>query len=136
MQKSTIGGILSIIAGAIGVVGGLILLMVTFMVPSIFTDESIYYGSGVSEDQMVTMLAVIYGVMALFVLVAAVLGIVGGIFAVQRKCWGWALTGAIAGCITFLPLGIASIVLVAIGKPEFTRIDPAYPQQPVINGSV
>ncbi len=136
MQKSTVGGILSIIAGAIGVVVGLMLLMVTFMVSSIFTDESIFYGSGVSEEQMVIMLAVIYGGMALIALVAAVLGIVGGIFAIQRKRWGWALAGAIAGCITFLPLGIASIVLVAMGKQEFDRIEPAYPPQPVINNPV
>jgi hypothetical protein len=136
VQKSTIGGILSIIAGAIGVVAGLILLMVTFMVSSVFADGSIYYGSGMSEEQMITMLSVIYGGMAFLALVGGVLGIVGGIFSVQRKRWGWALTGAIAGCITFLPLGIASVVLVAIGKSEFNKIEPAYPPQPVVNNPV
>ncbi len=136
MQKSTIGGILSIVAGAIGVVAGLMLLMVTFMVSSIFSDGSIYYSSSMSEEQMITMLAVIYGGLAFLALAGGVLGIVGGIFAVQRKRWGWALAGAIAGCLTFLPLGIASVVLVAMGKPEFAGIEPACPAQPVTNNPV
>jgi len=45
--------------------------------------------------------------------------LVGGIYALQRKMWGWALAGSILAIIAFLPLGIAATVLVAQSKNEF-----------------
>jgi hypothetical protein len=48
-----------------------------------------------------------------------VLALVGGIFAVQRKMWGWALAGSIATALMSNVLGVVSIVLVAVSKPEF-----------------
>jgi len=47
------------------------------------------------------------------------LAIVGGIFAIQRKRFGLALTGAIAALLPFSLLGLASIILLAISKEEF-----------------
>ena len=47
------------------------------------------------------------------------LAIVGGIFAVQRRRFGLALTGAIAALLPFSLLGLASIILLAISKEEF-----------------
>ncbi len=49
----------------------------------------------------------------------AIVALVGGIFAVQRKAWGWALAGSIATALMSNLLGVASIVLVAVSKPEF-----------------
>ena len=57
--------------------------------------------------------------MAIPTLIIAILALVGGIFAVQRKQWGWSLAGSIAAIIVFLPLGIASTVLAAQSKNEF-----------------
>jgi hypothetical protein len=48
------------------------------------------------------------------------LAIAGGIFAIQRKRWGWALAGSIAAAINPLPLGIVAIVLVILSKNEFS----------------
>jgi hypothetical protein len=48
-----------------------------------------------------------------------VLAVVGGIFAMQRRRWGWALVGSMAAAVIFHVLGIASIVLVAVSKNEF-----------------
>ena len=56
---------------------------------------------------------------AIFTLILGILVLIGGIFAVQRKQWGWALTGSIAAILTFLPLGIATTVLVAVSRDEF-----------------
>ena len=53
----------------------------------------------------------------LVILVA--LAIIGGIFAIQRKHFGLALTGAIAALLPFSLLGLASIILLAISKEEF-----------------
>ena len=52
----------------------------------------------------------------------AVLGIIGGVYALQRKYWGLALAGAIAGSISFFPCGIVAIIFTAMAKPEFDAI--------------
>ena len=49
----------------------------------------------------------------------AVVALVGGIFAVQRRMWGWALAGSIATTLMSNLLGVISIVLVALSKGEF-----------------
>ena len=62
---------------------------------------------------------------ALFLMaVAAILGIlaiVGGICALRRKRWGWALAGAVGGVLPFFPLGIASTILTIMARDEFER---------------
>jgi hypothetical protein len=121
MQKATIGGILSIVAGAFGLLGGLILLVITLFFSSVFNDPSMFGNFTGNDQQVLNMIAVIYGVMGVFLLLIGVLGVVGGIFGIQRKHWGWALAGAIAGCFSFLPAGVAAVILIAMGKPEFDQ---------------
>jgi hypothetical protein len=53
----------------------------------------------------------------LIILVA--LAILGGVYAIRRKRFGLALTGAIAALLPFSLLGLASIILLAISKEEF-----------------
>lgn len=48
-----------------------------------------------------------------------VLAIVGGIFCLQRKRWGWALAGSIIAILPFSILGLVAVILVAISKDEF-----------------
>ena len=52
------------------------------------------------------------------IIITAVI-LVGGIYARKGKQWGWALAGSILAIFAFLPLGIASTVLVAQSKYEF-----------------
>ena len=47
------------------------------------------------------------------------LALVGGIFSLQRKRWGLALTGAIVAILPFSLLGIAATILVTLSKNEF-----------------
>ena len=130
MQKSTVGGILSIVAGALGLVGGLILLMVTLFMSSAFNDPAIFGDFSTTDGQFLTIFSVIYGVAGVFGIIVGALGIVGGIFSIQRKRWGWALAGAIAGCLSFLPLGVGAVVLVAMGKSEFNQSTTSIASQP------
>jgi len=133
VQKSTVGGILSIVAGALGLVGGLILLMVTLFMSSAFNDTAIFGDFSATNGQFLTIFSIIYGVAGVFCLIVGVLGIVGGIFSLQRKRWGWALAGAIAGCLSFLPLGVGAVVLVAMGRSEFSQNAPGVTPQPSVN---
>jgi len=52
-------------------------------------------------------------------IIIASLAIIGGIFAIQRRKWRWALAGSIAAAISPIPLGIAAIILLAVSKNEF-----------------
>ncbi|MFC1988479.1 hypothetical protein ACFLVJ_01430 [Chloroflexota bacterium] len=49
----------------------------------------------------------------------AVLALVGGIFALQRKRWGLALAGAIVAILPFSLLGMAALILIILSKNEF-----------------
>ena len=53
------------------------------------------------------------------ILVLGVVAVLGGVYATQRRMWGWALAGSIATALVSNVLGVASIVLVAVSKGEF-----------------
>lgn len=48
-----------------------------------------------------------------------VLAIIGGIFALTRKMWTFALIGSIAALFCAAPFGIAAIIFTALSKSEF-----------------
>ncbi len=54
-------------------------------------------------------------------LLIGILAIIGGVFALQRRNWGWVLTGSIASTLVSHLFGIAAIVLTALSKNEFER---------------
>ena len=56
---------------------------------------------------------------AIISIIITAITLVGGIYALQRKMWGWALAGSILAIIAFLPLGIAATILAAQSKDEF-----------------
>jgi len=92
--KPTVAGILDIIAGIIGVIGGLDL--VTFPLWE--------------EDVAIGVVFFAFGVIAT----------IGGLCALRRRAWGLALTGAIFALWPgFLILGILAIVWTAQSKGEF-----------------
>lgn len=62
-------------------------------------------------------------------IVLSIIAIVGGIFAIRRRAWGFALAAAICAFIVgfgrfpftvpAIPLGVAAIVFTALGKGQF-----------------
>ncbi|MCD6452803.1 MAG: hypothetical protein J7K77_00685 [Dehalococcoidales bacterium] len=48
-----------------------------------------------------------------------VVALIGGIFTLKRKIWGLSLAGAICATFCMLPLGVLSIIFVAMGRKEF-----------------
>jgi hypothetical protein len=50
-----------------------------------------------------------------------VISIIGGIYSLQRKMWGWALAGSITTFLASNVLGIFSIILTAISRNEFAN---------------
>lgn len=52
-------------------------------------------------------------------LALGIIALIGGIVALRRRAWGFALTGAICALFPIVPLGVLAIIFVSIGKKEF-----------------
>jgi hypothetical protein len=117
-NNSQIGGILSIISGAIGVLGAIVLLFFTTLFGAIFTDP--YFGIS-DGTEVLPLIAAVYGAIGVVLLIFSVVAIIGGVYALKKRLWGMALAGAICGLLSFWPTGIAAIILISIGKNEFNK---------------
>jgi hypothetical protein len=106
-RRPVIGGILTLLSAALAIFGAM-----NYAVGYI---DSPGFGKG---DIPPFVPSIIFGV-PLMSIVIGVLALAGGILAMRRKRWKWALAGAIAGALSLLPLGIAAIVLIAISREEF-----------------
>lgn len=103
--KPTTAGILSIIAGVIQTISGIVVAVV---------------GGTIAGLPTVPIMSQIFGIIAIPIIILGIVAIVGGIYALKRKVWGLALAGCI--CSLFCPgfiLGILAIIFVAMGKGEF-----------------
>jgi hypothetical protein len=122
------GGILSIIAGAFGVLGGLFGFILIAAVMLIMPDNfSGFYDRAAMPERFLTLLAVFYIVMGIFHALVGVLAIIGGVFALKQKHWAWALAGAIVGNLLFPLCGIPAVIFVSLGRQEFGKAVPVPP---------
>ena len=133
MNKSKIAGILSIVSGGLGIGTALIyVIMVVFSslvmrMPGFMPDTP---GPGdYTGGIMFTMMIIVYSIFAAVFIIAGVLAIIGGVFALKREKWGLALTGSIASIIAFMACGIASIIFIIMGKEEFQSADSSITSQ-------
>lgn len=105
---STVAGILSIIAGVIGLgLGGCAAVAGAL-------------GGGIFAMLGLGNLGGIFAGLMVIPLILAIVAIVGGIYALKRTKWGLALAGSICAIISYgFVLGIAATVFVILGKKEF-----------------
>ncbi len=109
-KKPTVAGIFNIITGALGILGAV----------STFVGFGVVTGAlGIPTGPIPGFVPGIVLGTGIFTLIIAVLALIGGIFAVQRKRWGWALAGSIAAIFVFFFLGVPAVILAAISKNEF-----------------
>ncbi|MAF85922.1 MAG: hypothetical protein CL875_05545 [Dehalococcoidales bacterium] len=111
--KPTTAGILSIVAGALSLIKGII---VTSLGAACIGPWTGYMGkTGMTEG--------CFGAIGIPLIVIGIVSVIGGIYAIRRRLWGLALAGAI--CALFPPpvivLGILSIIFLAISKKEFAQ---------------
>ncbi len=110
-KKPTVAGVFNIITGALGIIGAIGMFIGFYIVIG---------GWGIPGLEAIP--GFVPGIIlwaAVPSLLIAVLALVGGIFAVQRKQWRWALAGSIAAIFSLIILGIPAVILVAISKNEF-----------------
>jgi len=136
--KPTTAGIMTVIAGAIGIGRGVFVLVLGGILGKVgalteeFSDlinqwvgmimpgmtdfpEFLTKVIGMSS----TLLIVIGAIMLAFGIVA----LVGGIQALRRRRWGLALAGAILSLPCAIVLGILSIIFVSLGRDEFASAE-------------
>ncbi len=122
-SNAKVGGILSIISGAFSVFW-LACILLMFLV---MTNESLYPDITEMSADFSRIMLIFYSIFGGFFVILGILAIIGGIFALRRKIWGLALTGAIAGTFVFFPCGIPAIIFVSLGKQEFVLPVPPAP---------
>jgi hypothetical protein len=106
--KPTAAGILGIIAGVVGVILGIVLAVL---------------GTAGGGFLAIFGLPALGGIIAGASAIPLILGIVaigGDIYALARKRWGVALAGSICSVFCIWFLGIPAIILVILGRAEFT----------------
>jgi hypothetical protein len=129
---SVVGGIMSLVSGAFGMLGGLGLIFFSTVFTQAISWSSVDGGSfGDAEQSVIDLVGFVYGVMGGFLLLVGVLALVGGIFALRRKLWGLALAGSIGAIFCFLPIGIVAVIFTSMSRSEFSPKLPASPNQPL-----
>jgi hypothetical protein len=117
--KSTTGGVLTVVSGVFSLICCLGLIVFAALVGSNETVLDYARDAGLSGLD-VTLIQTIMIIAAIYFAITATLALIGGIFALQRKRWGWALAGSIAAIMgSWWPLGIAATVFTGISKDEF-----------------
>ncbi|MFC2034175.1 hypothetical protein ACFLTT_02070 [Chloroflexota bacterium] len=109
--KPTVIGILNIISGVFGLIT---VVMLTI---------------GVSVIQWIPDIpGFVPGILWIIIIplvIVSILATISGVYALQRRKWGWVLAGSIASVfastpiLRMLPIGLASIILTALSKNEF-----------------
>jgi hypothetical protein len=121
-KKAMIAGIFTIIAGAWGIFSSAWIVVFLFTMFKPFMRQFGGFGYGISEPLFMAMMRNIYISMAVVFCILGALGIAGGIYALKKKLWGLALSGAIASLITFFPCGIVAVIFITTGQEEFTLL--------------
>lgn len=109
---STTAGILCIIAGALGIIGVLIVLLIATVMGVANTL--------IPDVDIPKWVAPLIGAIAVPRLCLDILSLVGGVYAVKHRKWGVALAGGIAALFSFFFFGVASLVFLIVGKKEFS----------------
>ena len=113
----TTAGILNIVAGALSAFTAIGIIIAFFAVSSI---NIMRFLPPAEAPFIAPLIGTILIVILVLSIARAVFTIIGGVFALQRRKWGWALAGSIIAILgnTFL-LGVASTIFVTMAKDEF-----------------
>ena len=103
--KPVVAGILDIVTGSI-----ILSMLFLFGIGPMIAEP---VGAGIFHFDLSLLFLIMPG------MILSSLDIIGGIFAVRRRRWRWALAGSITAAIGPTPLGVAAIVLIILSRNEF-----------------
>ena len=110
--RPTTAGIVSIVAGAEGLIGGIIVTVIGGMLGSL--------SSLIGSAEIYTALNILLAI-GIPLIIFGIVAIVGGIYAIKRRIWGLALAGSILAILCSPILGIIAVIFVAQSKKEFSQ---------------
>ena len=114
--KPTTAGILNIVAGALSALTAIGVFIGIIAVGNV---NMVRYLPPADVPFIAPLIGTVLIIVLVLSIVEAVLPIIGGVFALQRRKWGWALAGSLIAILGTFPLGVASTIFVAIAKDEF-----------------
>jgi hypothetical protein len=114
----TAGGVLSIIAGALEVIGGLIITLLTIGVRILLRSALIPWHPGDWWGPIVPVVPFWLVIVGLPIFALGIVAIVGGVSALRRRNFGLSLAGAICS-LPPIPLGLLAVIFVSVSKKEF-----------------
>jgi hypothetical protein len=99
----TAGGLLTLIAGVIGLVSGIYIVATgtAGTVPGISSVSGVELAVGI--------ISIILGAVAIY----------GGINALRVKSWGWAMAGGVCGLLSSFIFGILGLIFIALRRRDF-----------------
>jgi hypothetical protein len=116
--KATTAGILNIVAGGLNGLGALGLIIAIFAFGSLSPMIMEY----LSPEDMPFITPLIFPMLVatlVLTIAATVFPIIGGVYALRRRKWGWALAGSIVAIFRSSVLGILATIFVAMARDEF-----------------
>ena len=114
--KPIMAGILDIVSGAIGMVGGVYFVVLSSVFRAI---HEVLGMDPVVIQQTEQIISKLFAVPFVLVFIG-IISIIGGVYALQRRIWAFALAGAISSCIVFPFFGIPSIIITGLAQEEFS----------------
>ena len=103
--KARTAGILTIIAGVLGILNlGMCCIYITLLT---LLSKSGGIFQNVYSTEYLNFQYFFYFAWGIVSVIFGILALIGGIMALRKKHWKWALTGSIAGIMAFWPPGIA-----------------------------
>ena len=117
--KPTTAGVLTIIAGGLGIGAGALITLLA--VPLVLGGALAGALKEAAIGGLLVGLARIIGIIGSGMIGLGAVAIAGGIYAIKRRLWGFALAGAILATICSTPLGVLAIIFVTTSKREFIK---------------
>jgi len=114
-----VAGILNIASGVLGLISCLCVFILAIVFIIVGLDAPVG-----SDYEFFSLMGFIFLATGLIIFIPCIISIIGGVFALKRKRWGWSLAGSICSTIVGSFLGIAAIIFIVMAKSEFTRINP------------
>ena len=115
----TAGGVLSIVAGVVEVMGGVIIVLLTVGIRIMLT--IIRSQPGGWWRQIIPDIPFWLIIVGVPIIALGIVAIVGGISAIRRGSFGLSLAGAICALPSII-LGILAVIFVSVSKKEFGAV--------------
>ncbi|MCL1885321.1 MAG: hypothetical protein FWF98_00930 [Dehalococcoidia bacterium] len=110
----TAGGVLNIVTGVLGLIGGKACAIICAVLQSNKSNIDI------EDPEAFTFMIAILWIACAITFIPSIISIIGGVFAIQRKKWGWALAGSICAILCSTITGVLALIFIVMGKKEFS----------------